>query len=310
MTSLTSAILDGALHALTNWDVLLILAALAVLAGRPRRLIIAWTVLTVEQAGALYTATLAEWQLHAATAEIMLIVGAVVIGLFTMRGRPHEPAWLFPIAILFGCLHGLGLSTEWQHLGQDMNGLGARVSAFSLGLSAVAMMAVAAFALAARIYSNQRQAPIGYRAPAARARLLSGVLIAVAVLLLPQGLSTAASVATSRCGFQDTPPLATTPDGVHPAKTFYSPGEPVAGDVRHLVDHGYLVLQYNPALSRQDVKTVQDYVTQSEESRIIALAATAPSSPAFRATGFRRTLACDDVDLSALRDLEHTQDLD
>ncbi|SCL19702.1 Protein of unknown function [Micromonospora rhizosphaerae] len=85
------------------------------------------------------------------------------------------------------------------------------------------------------------------------------------------------------------------------AKDFFEPGEAVpATSFGHVIGDGYVIVNYRPDLTAEQVAQVRAFVTDYVSGRVVGGPAPGQSE-AVKAVHAYRTVACDTVDIDAVR---------
>ena len=124
----------GIRHMLGGWDHLLFIAGIVVLAREWKLAAKLISLFVAGHSTTLLVATLAGWRLDAEAVDVVIAASVAYVGWRILQGRPER--WgPTAVAISFGLVHGLGLSTRLQDLDLPEGGaLVARILAFNLGV--------------------------------------------------------------------------------------------------------------------------------------------------------------------------------
>jgi hydrogenase/urease accessory protein HupE len=300
---------SGIEHMLLGWDHLLFILAVVLLAGELGRAAKLITVFVVGHSTTLIAATMAGWRVDPGWVDVVIALSIVYVGIVGMRGRPKESRhWLlFGAGVLvFGLVHGLGLSTRLQDLGLPEEGLLPRVIAFNVGIEIGQLLAIAAIVLLGKALIAALKNPPVLRRPAFSQYSSFGLAIvgAVAAVVLTgkaaEGESSydravAGGSGTCEVEGKEAPSVFT---GGHPKKNFFTPDETLpAEDFGHVIGDGLVTIRYNAGLAQGEWQQIQEFVDNTQ----YVVAGPVPDQPAaLVAVTQSRVLTCDAVDIETL----------
>ncbi|MEU4778284.1 HupE/UreJ family protein [Micromonospora sp. NPDC023633] len=294
----------GTKHMLAGWDHLLFVGGILLLAGEMRRAAKLISLFALGHSVTLFTATVADWHVNPVLVDIVVALSLVFVGVVGLRGRPKNWAWFAAAVLAFGLVHGLGLATRLQEVGLPSDGLIPRVLAFNLGVEIGQLIAVVAMFMIGDVLRH-------YLPRLRDVRLSHGTLIvagviAAAVLVISSGPDAwrpvqAASDPESSCEVRNR--TETFPGGGgHPMKSFFEPGETVpATSFGHVIGDGYVIVTYRPDLPADQLAQVRGFVNDPAVGRVVGGSAT-DQTEAVKAVHAYRTVACDTVDVEAVRE--------
>jgi hydrogenase/urease accessory protein HupE len=292
----------GIEHMLLGWDHLLFIAGIVLLAGEWRRAAKLISVFVAGHSTTLIIATLAGWHVNATAVDVVIALSLVFVGVVGWFG-PRDRWRLFGIGVLvFGLIHGVGLSTRLQDLGLPEEGLLARVIAFNVGVEIGQLLGILGMLLIGKAIARLGSWPKARR-PAYAALAVTG-LIAAAVLSVLAVTAPADDRNTALGACMVGPRTETFPaaDGSgHPEKDFYETAETApSDDFGHVIGDGFVVVQYQPSLPAAELDQLRAYVTSPEGTRIVGGPAPDQKQPV-RALNAFEALTCESFDLAALR---------
>jgi hydrogenase/urease accessory protein HupE len=159
----------GVQHIWTGPDHLLFVAGLLILAGTPRRILIAITGFTLAHSVTLSLATLGLVRLPVAPVEASIALSILVLAREIARPHPGGLAARYPIAVSssFGLLHGFGFAAALREVGLPTRELAVGLFGFNLGVeigqilfiaAALALVHAARLAAARRLLARTRGA--------------------------------------------------------------------------------------------------------------------------------------------------------
>ncbi|MFG2169739.1 DUF3105 domain-containing protein [Micromonospora chersina] len=134
--------------------------------------------------------------------------------------------------------------------------------------------------------------------------LVAAGIIAASILALTSGgealRPVQAEAAVGACSVRDR--TETFPaGGGHPAKDFFEPGETVpATAFVHVIGDGYLIVNYRPDLTADQLAQVRAFVTDPPPGRVVGGPAPGQTE-AVKAVHAYNTAVCDSVDIEAVR---------
>lgn len=292
----------GTKHMLAGWDHLAFVGGILLLAGEIRRAAKLISLFALGHSVTLFTATVADWHVNPVLVDIVVALSLVFVGVVGLRGRPKNWAWFAAAVLAFGLVHGLGLATRLQELGLPSDGLIPRVLAFNVGVEIGQLIAVVAMFMLGDVLSH-------FLPKLRNPRLSHGALVAAGVV--------AASILALTSGGQALRPVQADPavgactvrdrtetfpaGGGHPAKDFFEPGETVpATSFGHVIGDGYVIVNYRPDLTTEQLAQVRALVTDPAAGRIVG--GPAPDqTEAVKAVHAYRTATCNAVDIDAIR---------
>ncbi|WP_346539019.1 HupE/UreJ family protein [Micromonospora sp. DPT] len=292
----------GTKHMLAGWDHLAFVGGILLLAGKIRRAGKLISLFALGHSVTLFTAAVADWHVNPVLVDIVVALSLVFVGVVGLRGRPKNWAWFAAAVLAFGLVHGLGLATRLQELGLPSDGLIPRVLAFNVGVEIGQLIAVVAMFMLGDVLSH-------FLPKLRNPRLSHGALVAAGVV--------AASILALTSGGQALRPVQADPavgactvrdrtetfpaGGGHPAKDFFEPGETVpATSFGHVIGDGYVIVNYRPDLTTEQLAQVRALVTDPAAGRIVGGPAPGQTE-AVKAVHAYRTATCNAVDIDAVR---------
>ncbi|GIF42691.1 hydrogenase/urease accessory protein HupE [Actinoplanes xinjiangensis] len=292
----------GIEHMLLGWDHLLFIAGIVLLAGEWRRAAKLISVFVAGHSTTLIIATLAGWQVNATAVDVVIALSLVFVGVVGWFG-PRDRWRLFGAGVLiFGLIHGVGLSTRLQDLGLPEEGLLARVIAFNVGVEIGQLLGILVMLLIGKAVtrlaaaSNARRP--AYAALAVTGLIAASVLSVLAVTAPEEDRGTALGACTVAARTETFPNAA---DAGHPEKDFYETTEATpSDDFGHVLGDGFVIVQYQPSLPAVELDQLRAYVISPEGTRIVGGPAPDQKQPVRALTAFE-TLTCESFDLAALR---------
>jgi hydrogenase/urease accessory protein HupE len=292
----------GIEHMLLGWDHLLFIAGIVLLAGEWRRAAKLISVFVLGHSTTLIIATLAGWHVNATAVDVVIALSLVFVGVVGWFG-PRDKWRLFGTGVLiFGLIHGVGLSTRLQDLGLPEDGLLARVIAFNVGVEIGQLLGILVMLLIGKVVTRLAAASKArrpaYAALAVTGLIAAAVLSVLAVTAPEDDRNTALGSCTVGPRTEKFPAV----DGSgHPEKDFYEATETApADDFGHVIGDGFVIVQYQPSLPAAELDQLRAYVTSPEGTRIVGGPVPDQKQPV-RAIHAFETLTCDSFDLSALR---------
>ncbi|WP_158289921.1 HupE/UreJ family protein [Micromonospora sp. S4605] len=298
----------GTKHMLAGWDHLLFVGGVLLLAGKIRRAAKLISLFAVGHSITLFTATVADWHVNPVLVDVVVALSLVFVGVVGLRGRPKNWTWFAAAVLAFGLIHGLGLATRLQDVGLPSDGLIPRVLAFNLGVEIGQLIAAVAMFMLGDVLRHYLPRLRDVRL--SHAALIAAGAVAATVLLVTSGPDAlrpvqAATGPASNCEVRNR--TETFPAGnAHPVKDFFEPGETVpATSFGHVIGDGYVIVTYRPDLPAEQLAQVRTFVTDPTAGRVVGGSAT-DQSEAVKAVHAYQTIACDTVDVDAVR--QFTQD--
>lgn len=304
----------GIRHMVGGWDHLLFIAGVVLLAGQLFRAAKLVTLFVAGHSLTLLVATLAGWRLNAELVDVVIALSLAYIGWRIIAGRPS--VWLgTQLAVFgFGLVHGLGLSSRLQDQPLPAGGrLVADILAFNLGVE-IGQLAVLTVAVGIGVLLKRRA---GHLLPPVR---LAGIAVAAVGLIAAAALGFAAArpddrdeiaaadtmaVAETRCVESQQAPNfeGEASFGGHP-KVFHEIGDPAnPSDLAHVVGDGYVIVQYQPALTDDERSSLQQWANQSPG--VVVTPMIAPMNAAISAQTAQLNFTCQRLDLDALGDFHN-----
>ena len=323
----------GMEHMLLGWDHLLFIAGILLVARAPRAAAKIITVFVLGHSTTLILATLAGWRLNPTLVDVVIGLSIAYVAVAVIeRVRPNRR---FTVVILvFGLIHGLGLSTRLQDLGLPDEGVLGKVVAFNVGLEIGQLIAITLMVLVSavvlRLWNGRTRESAAVLTRRLGIGLVLGSALAVTTVLyggLTEDKSPTAAMAAPDTGAETTavatvetaaetaaaptapaaPACTESPmalefpgGGGHARKPFFEPGEdaPMA-DVGHSLADGYVALLYRADISDSDVEVLRTLVTDAPLGGALA-APVADQDSAVVAVTAQKMLVCPTVDVAAL----------
>jgi hydrogenase/urease accessory protein HupE len=146
----------GFTHMLTDWDHLLFIAGVVMLAQRPRRALGLVSLFALGHSATLLAATLAGRRFDPEFVDVVIAISVGVVGTIGVFGRPRRFHWFGLLVVAFGLVHGLGLATRIQALEVTDDGLVSRLMAFNVGVELGQFTAVYLLYLFGEVVTRQR----------------------------------------------------------------------------------------------------------------------------------------------------------
>lgn len=174
----------GIEHMLLGWDHLLFVAGVLLIAGNARRAAKLISIFALGHSITLIVATLAGWQVSAEAVDMVIAFSVAFVGAVAVMGQPARWSVFAAIVLIFGLIHGLGLSTRFQELGLPEEGLIWKVIAFNVGVEIGQLMAILIMVAIGAAASKM----IDLREPARRekaTRLAAVALVVIGVVATP-----------------------------------------------------------------------------------------------------------------------------
>ncbi|MGN9803060.1 HupE/UreJ family protein [Micromonospora sp. L32] len=247
-------------------------------------------------------ATVADWHVNPVLVDIVVALSLVFVGVVGLRGRPKNWTGFAAAVFAFGLVHGLGPATRLQDVGLPSDGLIPRVLAVNLGVEIGQLIAAMAMLMIGDVPRHYLPA---CGMSGSHGALIAAGVVAAAVLAITSGPDAlrpvqAAADPGSSCEVRNR--TETFPaGGGHPVKDFFEPGEVVrATSFGHVIGDGYVIVTYRPDLPAEQLAQVRAFVTDSTAGRVVGGAAP-DQAEAVKAVHAYRTIACDAVDVDAVR---------
>ena len=267
----------GIEHMLLGWDHLLFIGGVVLLTRNWRRAVKMISIFVVGHSTTLIIATLAGWQVDAGAVDVVIALSVVFVG--AVGAFVTKVDWnVFGVLVLiFGLIHGLGLSTRLQDLGLPEDGMLWRVIAFNVGVEIGQLTAILAMVAVAAVVMMW----VGDGREAALRKVAAAGLFVV-------GTSATAMVAFQAFNDTDTDEVEVAVDetqdcsvgertmqfppmGGHTQKAFYGPEEETPmGDFGHSMGDGYVVVLYPPDLDKAQLQELRGYVDSPEGEGVLA----------------------------------------
>ena len=296
----------GIRHMVGGWDHLLFIIGVVFLAGALLRAAKLVTLFVAGHSLTLLIATLAGWRLNAEVVDVVIALSLAYIGWRIFAGRPIVWLWTQLAVFGFGLVHGLGLSSRLQE--QPLpGGLSVidEILAFNLGveigqlavLSVVVALGVLARRRAGHLLPHARYAGIGFAAVGLIAAAALGFSAA-----RPHDAENTTAAAESQCvESQQTPDFdGEASFGGHP-QAFHDVDNPAdPSDLAHVVGDGYVIVQYQPALTDRERSSLEEWANRSQG--VVVTPTLAPMNAAVSAQTARLNFSCERLDLDRLSD--------
>ena len=305
----------GIRHMVGGWDHLLFIAGVVLAAGQFLRAAKLVSLFVLGHSLTLLIATLAGWRLNAEVVDVVIALSLAYIGWRIIAGRPRVWSGTQLAVFGFGLVHGLGLSSRLQDQPLPDGGrLVADILAFNLGVE-IGQLAVLSVVVAIGVVVKRRA---GHWLPPAR---YAGIgfaavgLIAAAALGLSaarpgDGEETTAAKTTSAADTTVDPQCVEsqqTPNfegdasfGGHP-QPFHDVDNPAnPSDLAHVVADGYVIVQYQPALTDEERSSLEEWANRSQG--VIVTPTLTPMNAAVSAQTARLNFSCKRLDVDRLSD--------
>jgi len=282
----------GFVHMAGGWDHLAFIAGVVLFAGSVRPAAKLISLFVAGHSLTLVLATLAGWQLNAATVDVVIALSLVFVGVWGLRGA--RDSWLLGGLVFgFGLVHGLGLSTRLQDLALPEDGVLVRVVVFNVGVELGQLAALAAIFALGRLVVRRFELGERDARPAYLTLVAMGVL-AAAVLSFPSAPTADPQAQARTCREQGaSPPRALA--GGHPERFYFAPDETARiEDLDHVVADGLVVVRYRPDLDAADHRTIERFVADTEPPYVVAAPDPDQDEPV-RAVAAFRTMVCSEV---------------
>ena len=295
----------GIRHMLGGWDHLLFIVGIVLLARDVRLAAKLISLFVLGHSTTLLVATLAGWELNADAVDVVIASSVAYIGWRVLRGQPARWAPTGLVILLFGLVHGLGLSTRLQAVDlPEGTALVLRIIAFNIGVEIGQLLALAVI-VAVGVIASRRSPSLRALTPQLAAGLVAfGVLTALALGFIavragaitedPSALSAGACVER-----EYEIPAGAGLAGGHPGQSFYSPGTgPPLEDLEHALGHGFTIVYYRNTSPTADRRALADWTDDYRYAIVVpSLKSTQFTVEALKPGG---RLTCNMVDLAAL----------
>ncbi|GAA1773804.1 HupE/UreJ family protein [Luedemannella helvata] len=170
----------GVEHMVLGFDHLLFALGVVLLAGQVRRAAGLISLFALGHSVTLIAATLAEVSVSPRRVDIIIALSVAFVGVVGLFARPRTPAhwrWFGAAVLVFGLIHGLGLSTRLQQA--DVSSVSG-ILAFNVGIELGQLAVIAACVLVGRLVAYVAPGKV----PGRMARRLGNVGLVLAGLVL------------------------------------------------------------------------------------------------------------------------------